>query len=109
MATKSISKSVRISEEVYGYIMDTPGKGFNEKFETIILLAKKEEPMRLKVLADLQKSIDEKRRELYALFDQYGDLRDFYQLAIRIHRQLVELGEQLERASGEPQQPTNHD
>ena len=39
---KNIAKSVRISDEVFAYIDAAPGKGFNEKFENIILEAKRE-------------------------------------------------------------------
>lgn len=51
MATKSIAKSIRISDEVFDYIDQAPGKGFNEKFENIILEAKLEESKRKEELA----------------------------------------------------------
>lgn len=95
MATKSISKSIRISEEVYGYIMKEAGNGFNEKFENIILVAKKEEPIRRKVLADLQRSIEEKRRELYSLSGQFVKLRDFYRLILEMYHELSEYRDSL--------------
>lgn len=37
MSKKEISKSIRLSKEVYDYINAYKGNGFNEKFENIIL------------------------------------------------------------------------
>lgn len=50
---KSIAKSVRLTQEVYDYIEQQAGNGFNEKFENIILEAKKGESDRKKELRDL--------------------------------------------------------
>lgn len=100
MAVKGISKSVRITDEVYGYIMDAPGNGFNEKFENIILEAKKGEARRRKELAELQVQVDGKRREMLGLCKRYGYLEDFYRTAVRMQRQLHDLGMELERAAG---------
>lgn len=36
---KSIQKSVRMTEEVYNYVMKCQGEGFNEKFENMVKLA----------------------------------------------------------------------
>lgn len=107
MATKTIAKSIRISDEVFGYIDKAPGKGFNEKFENIILQAKQEEPERLKRLADLDKSISKKRSELQRLFDQYRYMDDFFKTILRMQHQLYDLKELLDKASGEIQKQTN--
>ncbi|MGN0132913.1 MAG: hypothetical protein ACI4AA_10765 [Lachnospiraceae bacterium] len=40
---KNVSKSIRLSDEVYEYISNYRGEGFNEKFENIILDYKKKE------------------------------------------------------------------
>lgn len=36
---KSIQKSVRMTEEVYNYVMKFKGEGFNEKFENMVKFA----------------------------------------------------------------------
>ena len=41
LTKKSIAKSVRLTQEVFDYIDSAPGNGFNEKFENIILEAKR--------------------------------------------------------------------
>lgn len=99
MATKSIAKSIRISDEVFEYIDQAPGKGFNEKFENIILEAKLEEPKRKKELARLDKSITEKRSELQRLFDQYRYMDEFFKTVLRMQHQLYDLKELLDKAT----------
>ena len=39
LTKKSIAKSVRLTQEVFDYIDSAPGKGGNEKFEIILLVA----------------------------------------------------------------------
>ena len=58
MTKKSIAKSVRLTQEVFDYIDSAPGNGFNEKFENIILEAKRGESDRKKELARLDKQIE---------------------------------------------------
>ena len=47
LTKKSIAKSVRLTQEVFDYIDSAPGNGFNEKFENIILEAKRGESDRI--------------------------------------------------------------
>lgn len=96
---KSISKSVRLSDEVYQYIMQSPGKGFNEKFENIILRAKKEESDREKRLKDLQLQIDEEERKLYQLFEKYRYLDDYFRTFIAMRHQLDNMQQLLRKAA----------
>lgn len=98
---KNISKSIRISEEVFAYIDQAPGKGFNEKFEYIILEAKKEEPKRKEELARLTESIEAKRCELKRLFEQYRYMDDFFRTVLRMQHQLYDLKETLDKVTGE--------
>ena len=46
MAAKSNSKSIRISDKCFNYILNYRGNGFNEKFENIILDAMESEQSR---------------------------------------------------------------
>ena len=38
---KNINKSVRLSNEVYEYVNEFQGNGFNEKFENIVIFSMK--------------------------------------------------------------------
>jgi len=67
MASKSNSKSIRLSNEVMEYINEYEGKGFNEKFENIILFAMKTEIERKKRVAELDKLISARSQELQAI------------------------------------------
>jgi hypothetical protein len=78
VAKKTISKSVRLSEEVYEIVMNSPGYGFNEKFENLIMESKYGEVDRKKRLSDLNKCINEQQRKLYQLFDRYRFIEDFF-------------------------------
>lgn len=59
MTKKNIAKSVRLTQEVFDYIDSAPGNGFNEKFENIILEAKRGESDRRKNLRDLTKRFED--------------------------------------------------
>ena len=98
MATKSISKSVRLTEEVNALIEAAPGKGFNEKFENIILRAHKHEPELKKRLSDLNEQVEKEQRKLYELFERYRYLDEFFRLFLRMQHQLHDLGELLDKA-----------
>lgn len=67
MASKPNSKSIRLSNEVLEYINEFEGKGFNEKFENIILFAMKTEIERKKRVAELDKLISTRSQELQKL------------------------------------------
>lgn len=66
---KEISKSIRLSNEIYDYIMEFEGNGFNEKFENIIVFSIKTELERRKRLSDVEKLIKERTQELSDLND----------------------------------------
>lgn len=105
---KSISKSVRISEEVYSYIDSAPGKGFNEKFENIILDAQRTESDRKKELARLERQIREARQELSKLLSHDRDLKDFFRIFSDIQHRLTSMKDALDRAYPE-YKPNNND
>lgn len=98
MAKKDISKSIRLTQEVYDYIDEAAGNGFNEKFENIILEAKAQESERKKRLAELEKYIRKKQDELNDLFDEYRYLDEFFRSFIRMQHQLNNLEEDLHKA-----------
>lgn len=61
--SKSVGKSIRLTEDLYQYIDAYRGNGFNEKFANIIQDARDSEADRLLRLSDLDKKI-KKREEL---------------------------------------------
>lgn len=94
-ALKNISKSIRISEEVFSYIDSAPGKGFNEKFEKIILEAKQTESDRKKELARLEEQIHEARLKLRNLLSQDRELQQFFRTVNSIQRRISSMKDAL--------------
>lgn len=64
---KSNAKSVRMTDEVLAYIQSMDGKGFNEKFENMVLYAMKTEKDRERHIAILDDEIARKRDILQSL------------------------------------------
>ena len=64
---KNISKSVRLSDKVYNYILSFEGDGFNQKFENLVIFALEQEDKKRKQLADLDKLISTRSEELTRL------------------------------------------
>ena len=95
---KNIAKSVRLTQEVFDYINAAPGKGFNEKFENIILEAKRGESDRKKELARLDARIEQQQRKVYLLFEQYDVLKNFFKDAISVQHSLERLKSQIQGA-----------
>lgn len=76
MAKKGNSKSIRLSDEVLAYIESYEGKGFNEKFENIILFAMKTEGERKKRVEYLDRQIAEKQHEIQMLVTRHNNFTD---------------------------------
>lgn len=57
ISKKNIAKSIRLSDQVFEYINNYEGKGFNEKFENIILFALQTEEDRRNRIHDLEQII----------------------------------------------------
>ena len=60
----SVAKSIRIPEEIYYYIMDYNGDGFNQKFINIIRDARDTEEERNATLSILEHQIKSRREYL---------------------------------------------
>lgn len=99
MIKKNIAKSVRLTQEVFDYINASPGSGFNEKFENIILEAKRGESDRKKELARLGKEIEKQRKKEALLFDQYRTLNYFFRDFLTVQHTLERLKSQIEKAA----------
>lgn len=104
---KNIAKSVRISDEVFAYIDAAPGKGFNEKFENIILEAKREEADRKERLADLEQRIHDAQINLNKLLDQDRELRQCFRQFAYIQHQVEIMKQSVERALQTGTEPDN--
>lgn len=107
MALKSIAKSIRISEEVFEYIEASPGKGFNDKFENIILEAKRGEAERKNNLERLEQEIEDARKCLYKTIRQEEELQTFFRQFCHMQRTIFEMKESLERAMAEHEEKEN--
>lgn len=71
---KNNSKSIRLSDKVLFYIEKFEGKGFNEKFENIILYAMESENVRQQRIEMLDEQIKQKEKKLQELSSKYYDL-----------------------------------
>lgn len=84
--SKSVAKSIRMTEEVYAYISGYRGNGFNEKFENIILDAMIGESSRKRSLALLDNQIADQRKIYYQMVDKYRDVLDFFRELVRLQK-----------------------
>lgn len=94
---KSVSKSIRLTNKVYGYIMQAPGNGFNEKFENIILSAMESEPERVKRLESLDNQIESKRNQLSSMESSLRGLAPLVQAALHINSSVNEFNKKFEK------------
>lgn len=91
---KSIQKSVRLSSDVMAYIEKAPGEGFNQKFEKIILQAKREEPELKARLARYNELLNQRVTQLNTVSDLESDLR-------RVRSSIAELSRNAEALNAE--------
>jgi len=70
----SVAKSVRIPEDIYEYINDYPGDGFNQKFVNIIKDARDSEPERNARLDKLNKQIAEREKYIQETGKQFDKM-----------------------------------
>lgn len=87
-APKCNAKSVRMTNEVLNYVESQEGKGFNEKFENMVLYAMKTEKDREHHIAILDEEIARKRDILYKL-------RQMEDKLVWVQRSLNSLGDQV--------------
>lgn len=93
---KNVAKSIRMSKEIYDYIENYRGNGFNEKFTNIILDAMKGESERIEILENLDTRIETSRKKLDELLDDYEKLNVHLQTALDIHHMINKLRKKLE-------------
>lgn len=78
---------MRLTQEVYDYIEQQAGNGFNEKFENIILEAKKGESDRKKELARLDKQIRKQQQKQNLVFSQLTNF-DYFLNSLKLLQNL---------------------
>ena len=88
---KNVSKSIRLTEDLYKYIDNYCGDGFNEKFENVILDARHRENKRLIRLEMLQKDYDRLEARYKELQQSFAELKSIHRNAVNVHRMLYEL------------------
>lgn len=84
-----------MTQEVFDYIDSAPGNGFNEKFENIILEAKRGESDRKKELARLDKEIEKQQHRQFLLFEQYTHLGYFFKCVENMQRDFSNLEDRI--------------
>lgn len=85
---KNNAKSVRMTDDVFAYVQSMDGKGFNEKFENMVLFAMKTEKDREHHIAILDDEIARKQDMLYKL-------RQMEDKLVWVQRSLNSLGDQV--------------
>ena len=93
---KSNAKSVRLSDEVMAYILKAPGDGFNQKFENIVLEAKKTEPERQKRLAYYDGLIEKRKKQLARIEDKVESLDITIQAVFSLQDEVNRIRKQIE-------------
>ena len=85
---KNNARSVRMTDSVLAYVESMDGKGFNEKFENMVIYAMKTEKDREQRIAILDDEIARKR-------DMFYKLRQMEDKLVWIQRSLNGLGDQV--------------
>ena len=88
-----------MTQEVFDYVNAAPGKGFNDKFENIILEAKRGESDRKKELSDLEKQIKRLQRKESLLFQEYNSLSNFFRDFVHVQHALEKLKSNIDTAA----------
>lgn len=73
--TKCNNKSIRLNDQVYNYINNFEGDGFNQKFENIIIFAMKTEKDRKLRIKHLDKEIEDRESIVKRLSEKIRNLR----------------------------------
>lgn len=89
---------MRLTQEVYDYILDAAGNGFNDKFENIILEAKRGESERQKQIAQLDKEIKRLQRKESLLFEEYESLSAFFRDFVQVWHMFEKLKSNIDEA-----------
>jgi hypothetical protein len=74
MQRKSIAKSIRMTSEVHDFVERREGKGFNEKFENLVIFFMREEKAMQKRLKEQQKTYEANQKRIEAQRKILGSL-----------------------------------
>lgn len=93
MAKKNHMKSVRLSDEVLGYVEGFEGEGFNQKFENLVLFCMAREDALRQRINYLDEEL-RRRRNILRLDESLNYLQHDIQ---RLHGQLAALSAELDK------------
>ena len=96
---KPINKSIRLSEEVFGYIDSYPGDGFNDKLENIVLFAMKNEDVLKERIRYQQEKLDDVYAKVRNVQERYQALNNHLYTALRLNSTFKQLYEDIEKVS----------
>ncbi len=94
---KSVAKSLRMTPEVYDFVMTAPGDGFNQKFENLVIDIKKSEPDRLNHICELDRMIQQKSMQLDKISRWVIDMDDVVRDALKLEDAFVTLQHKIEK------------
>ena len=94
---KSVAKSLRMTPEVYDFVMTAPGDGFNQKFENLVIDIKKSEPDRLDHICELDRIIQQKSMQLDKISRWVIDMDDVVRDALKLEDAFVTLQHKIEK------------
>lgn len=92
---KTVQKSIRLSEDVLAYIEAAPGDGFNNKFENIILSAKRTEPERRRKIDEYDLLIEKRKRQLEQIVEKVETLDITVQAIFSLQSEVRKIQDQL--------------
>ena len=94
---KSVAKSLRMTPEVYDFVMTAPGDGFNQKFENLVIDIKQSEPDRLERIRQLDRMIQQKSMQLDKISRWVIDMDDVVRDALKLEDAFVTLQHKIEK------------
>lgn len=94
--SKSIAKSIRMTDDIFNYINDYRGSGFNAKFENIIFDAMCSELDRQVILSDLDNRIASSKKEYLAICDKLSAIQSLHREFLRLQHIFLTLSDKLE-------------
>lgn len=94
---KTVAKSLRMTPEVYDYVLSSPGDGFNQKFESLVLEAKRTEPERREIISALDRKIQRKSMQLDKISNWVVEIDDSVRQIIQIEGAIQRVQQRIEK------------
>lgn len=94
---KTVAKSLRMTPEVYDYVLTAPGDGFNQKFENLVLEAKRTEPERREIISSLDRKIQRKSMQLDKISNWVVEIDDSVRQIIQIEGAIQRIQQRIDK------------